>query len=92
MPRLCLSIAALVGTLALPTLAQANPIPKAEWKTTSHSGPLRRGDKSGTTWIRHGGTLHARSQKPNGGFYYLQVCQRNGQIGFAVPSSYYTGV
>lgn len=92
MQRLCLSIAALVGSLALPSLAKANPIPKAEWKTASQSGPLRRGDKSGSNWIRHGGTLHARQQKPNGGYYYLPVCQRNGEIGFATPSNYYNGV
>ncbi|MCR9161592.1 MAG: hypothetical protein ACE37F_30465 [Nannocystaceae bacterium] len=88
MPRICLSIAALVGTFALPALADASQIPMAEWRSTNRSGPLKSGDKSGTNWIRHGGTLHARSQKPNGGFYYLPVCRRGGEIGFAVPSTY----
>jgi len=87
------SFVAFAATLALPLGASAaEAIPTARWKTASESRPLRYQYKSGVNWTKHAGTLHARSQKPNGGYYYHPVCLRDGKIGMALPGPYSAGV
>ena len=83
------SFVAFAATLALPlTAIAADPIPKAKWRGAKMNSRPTRSDRSGSDWIKDGGTLATRSQKPGGGYYYHPVCKYQGEIGMAFPTSF----
>jgi len=86
------SFFAFAVALILPLAAAAQPISKPKWTTAKQNGPLHRQDKSGTNWIRHRDTLHVRSQKPRGGYFYHPVCLRQGEVSLALPGAYGAGI
>lgn len=91
MKPVALIAVAAVGLASLPlALAHAYELEPAKWRTRYADNPFRsRSHVSNGRFVVDGGTLAARGQKPNGGYYYSPVCKTSdGRIGAATPTTF----
>lgn len=82
---------AAVGLASVPlALAHAYELDAATWRTPYVANQFRsQSHVSNGRFVVDGGTLAARSQKPNGGYYYAPVCKTSdGRVGAATPTTF----
>lgn len=83
-----IALATLTLTLVPVSVASAYELEAPRWRNQINVN-FKQADVANGRFVRDGGTLAARSQKPNGGYFYNPVCvTADGRVGAATPDEW----